>query len=267
MDQQPQVAAVVLAGYSPSEKDLLAEYTRGGPKALIPIAGRPMLAYVVDALQGSRYVKHIVIVGLPPAALPELNGTVDYVPDAGGALANAEAGLQYVLDHWAGLDGVLVATADVPTCTPEMIDDFIKDCSRTDHDLYYVIVERSVMEKRFPGSHRSYVHMREGDFNGGNLFFARPGLTVSSHELLQNLSDARKSALRQARMIGLWTLFKLLIRRLSLPEAERAVSRMVKMRGRVVVSPYAEVGMDVDKPFQYEMLRAEIEARAAAPSP
>ncbi len=262
MDKELRVAAVVLAGYSPDEKDLLAEYTRGGPKALLPIAGRPMLAYAVDALQGSRYIKNVVVVGLP-SRVEGLNGTVEYVPGAGGALANAEAGLQYALDHWSGLDAVLIATADVPTCTPAIIDAFIEECFRTDHDLCYAVIERSVMEKRFPGSRRSYVHLREGDFCGGDFFFIRPNVTVTTRETLRKLTGARKNALRQARMVGFWTLFKLLIGRLTLADAERAVGRLIKMRGRVIVVPYAEMGMDVDKPFQYELVRAEIEARAA----
>ncbi|MBE9470606.1 MAG: hypothetical protein IMY75_00635 [Chloroflexi bacterium] len=64
-------------------------------------------------------------------------------------------------------------------------------------------------------------------------------------------------------MIGLWPLLKLVARRLSLAEAERHGSKALNVRGRGVPFPYAEVGMDVDKPFQLEIVRAELEARAA----
>jgi hypothetical protein len=37
---------------------------------------------------------------------------------------------------------------------------------------------------------------------------------------------------------------------------------VLNIRGRVIPYPYAEVGMDVDKPFQLEIVRAELEARA-----
>ena len=263
MDGQLSVIAVVTAGWSPNKDDPLAEYTRGRSKALIPIAGKPMIAHVVDALAGSRYIQHIIVVALDPAAEVRFPVPVKYVPDAGGILANAEAGLQYALDYYPDLDAVLLSSSDVPTITPAIVDDFIEECFRTDHDLYYSIVERSVMETRFPGSRRSYIHLREGDFAGGDLLLIRPSMTLSQRELWQSLAGARKSALRQARMIGLWPLFKLIIRRLSLAEAERHGSKALNMRGRGVPFPYAEVGMDVDKPFQLEIVRAELEARAA----
>ncbi len=263
MNRQPLIVAVVTAGWSPSEDDPLAKYTQGKPKALIPIAGKPMLAHVVDALAGSRYVQHIIVVALDPTAAVQFPVPVEYVADAGGILANAEAGLQYALDYYPDLDAILLSSSDLPTITPPIVDAFIEECFRTDHDLYYSIVERSVMEARFPGSRRSYVHLREGDFAGGDLFLIRPSITLSQRELWQRLARARKNALRQARMFGLWPLFKLVIRRLSLAEAERRGSKALNVRGRGVPFPYAEVGMDVDKPFQLEIVRAELEARTA----
>jgi len=239
MNEQLSVIAVVTAGWSPSEDDPLAQYTQDKPKALI------------------------VVVALDPAAAVQFPVPVEYVPDAGDILANAEAGLQYALDYYPDLDTILLSSCDVPTITPAIVDNFIEECFRTDHNLYYSIVERSVMEARFPGSRRSYVHLREGDFAGGDLFLIRPSMALSQRELWQNLAGARKNALRQARMIGLWPLFKLIARRLSLAEAERRGSKALNVRGRGVPFPYAEVGMDVDKPFQLEIVRAELEARAA----
>jgi GTP:adenosylcobinamide-phosphate guanylyltransferase len=263
MDKQPSVVAVVTAGWSPSEDDPLAKYTGGKGKALIPIAGKPMIAHVVDALSASRYVRHIIIVALDPSTEVQFPVRVEHVPDAGDILANVEAGLTYAADHYPDLDAVLLSSSDVPTITPAIVDAFIEECLRTDHDLYYSIVERSVMEARFPESRRSYVHLRDGDFAGGDLVLIRPSITLSHRELWQNLAGARKNALHQARMIGLWPFIKLITHRLSLAEAERRASAALNVRGRAIPSPHAEVGMDVDKPFQLEIARAELETRAA----
>lgn len=264
MNGQPSVAAVVTAGWSPKEDDPLTEYTEGKSKALIPIAGKPMIAHVVDALARSRYIERIIVVALDPAAEVQFSMPVEYVPDARGLLANAEAGIQYVADNYPDLDAVLLSSSDVPTITPAIVDAFIEECLHTDHDLYYSIVERSVMEARFPESRRSYVHLREGDFAGGDLLLIRPRMALSQRELWENLAGARKNALQQARMFGLWPLFKLVIRRLSLAEAERRACKALNMRGRAVPFPYAEVGMDVDKPFQLEIARTELEAHTAS---
>jgi len=259
MNGQPSIVAVVTAGWSPKQDDPLAEYTQGKSKALISIAGKPMIAYVVNALAGSRYIQHIVVVALNPAAEVAFSMPVEYVPDAGDILANAEAGIRYAQAHYPDLDAVLLSSSDVPTITPSLVDTFIEECFRTDHDLYYTIVERSVMEGRFPASRRSYVHLREGDFAGGDLVLLRPSLTLSHRELWQNLAGARKSPLRQASMFGLWPFFKLIIRRLSIADAEKRAGKVLNVRGRAIPFPYAEVGMDVDKPFQLEIVRAELE--------
>lgn len=260
---EPSVVAIVTAGWSPKEDDPLAEYTQDKPKALIPIAGKPMIAYVVEAVAESRYVEHIVVVALDLAAEVQFSVPVEYVPDAGDILANAEAGLQYAMDNYPDLDAILLSSSDLPTITSPIVDAFIEECFHTDHDLYYSIVERSVMETRFPESRRSYIHLREGDFAGGDIILVRPSMTFSHQELWHNLAGARKNALRQARMFGLWSFFKLVIRRLSLAEAEERASKVLDVRGRAIPFPYAEVGMDVDKPFQLEIARAELEARAA----
>jgi hypothetical protein len=249
MNGNPSIVAVVTAGQSPDQEDPLAEYTQGMPKALIPIVGRPMIAYVIDALAGSAYIEHIVVVALGPTADAQLPVPVEHVPDAGGILSNTEAGIQHAVTHYDGLDAILLSTSDVPTIT--------------EHDLYYGIVRRSVMEARFPESRRTYVHLRDGDVAGGDVILIRPGLAVNSRDLVRDLSEARKSPLRQARMFGLWPLLKLIARRLSLAEAERRACHMLGVNGRAVPFPYAEVAMDVDKPFQLEIARAELEKRAA----
>ncbi len=118
------------------------------------------------------------------------------------------------------------------------------------------------MERRFPESHRSYAHMIEGDVAGGDVFLVRPSMTLSQRDLWQELAAARKSVLRQARLVGLRIFLKLLFRRLSLDEIVARVSQVLNMRARVIQSPYAEIGMDVDKPFQLEIVRAELETHA-----
>ncbi len=262
MNGVPQIVAIVLAGSSPQESDPLAEHTLGRPKGLLPIAGRPMLAYVVEALAGSRYIQKIIVVGLPPEDRPPLAVPVTYLPAHGDLFSNAEAGINYAVTVHPDLEGVVISSADIPLLTSEIVDRFIEDCLCTDHDVYYGIVERSVMESRFPTSRRSYVHLREGDFAGGDMILVRPGAMLANRDLWRQVADARKSALSQARILGgVWPVLRLLARRMSLAEAEQRASRALNVRGRAVICRDPEVGMDVDKPFQLKIVRAELEER------
>ncbi|MBK9613319.1 hypothetical protein [Candidatus Amarobacter glycogenicus] len=81
------------------------------------------------------------------------------------------------------------------------------------------------------------------------------GRSPSQREPGARALDRRKSAWRQALLMGVGTLLKLAVGRLSLPDAERVATRIFQVRGRAVVAPYAAIGMDVDKPFQYDIVR------------
>jgi hypothetical protein len=48
-----------------------------------------------------------------------------------------------------------------------------------------------------------------------------------------------------------------------LDEAVKKVTARLHMTGRAIVCPYAEIGMDVDKPNQLELMRADLANRVA----
>ena len=256
----PTLPAVVMAGRSSSKTDLLAAYTNGGPKALIPIHGRPMIAYVIDALAASHYINRVVVVGLEDLPGETFTTPIDFLPDSHGLIPNAQAGLRHAATLTPTPSAILFSGSDVPLVTGPIVDAFIEECLRTDHDLYYSVVERSVMEARFPGSSRSYVHLREGEFAGADISMVRPSVVVENQALWQALGEARKSPFKQARLIGLSTAILLLTRRLTLADAQRRVTKVLNLRGRVISFPHAEIGMDVDKPFQLEIVRSELAA-------
>jgi hypothetical protein len=124
--------------------------------------------------------------------------------------------------------------------------------------MFYTIVEKSVMEARFPGSRRTYARIREGAFTGGDLNVVRVNLTETRRDLWQKLIAARKSPLRQAELIGFWPLVKFVTRRFTIADAERLAVQVGGMRGRVIISPYPELAMDVDKPGQLAIIEQEL---------
>jgi hypothetical protein len=71
---------------------------------------------------------------------------------------------------------------------------------------------------------------------------------------------ARKHVLGLARMIGIGVLIRVLAAQvipqvLSVSTLERAVSRMLDAKVATVVSAYPEIGEDVDKPSDLEVVR------------
>jgi hypothetical protein len=92
-------------------------------------------------------------------------------------------------------------------------------------------------------------------------------MTVTGNdELWERIIASRKNALKQAALIGYDTLLLLLLRQITLEGAIRRVTQRVNLTGRALVCPYAEIGMDIDKPHQLELMRADLSQRAAQPA-
>jgi len=255
---------VVTAGGVLQPKDPLYPVNQGGYKAMIEIAGKPMVQWVLDALNASEQIENIVVVGLPPATLLESSKPLYLIEDQGDMLSNIQAGARHLDLIAPDETHALLASADVPALTAEMVDWLISEIHELDQDIYYVVIDRATMESVFPQSKRTYLRLKEVELCGGDLHCFRVKFAAAESPLWKRLIDARKSPLRQASILGYDTLFILLLRQMGLKEAESVVSKRLGLKGRAVLSPFAELGMDVDKPFQLEILR-EYLSRIAAP--
>jgi GTP:adenosylcobinamide-phosphate guanylyltransferase len=254
--------AIVVAGGIPDESDQLYPYTQGKAKALVDIAGKPMVQWVVDALDQAPSVGELVVVGPLPRSNLSCNKPLSLVEDQGSMLRNLKAGVDVLAANHPADTHALIVSSDIPSITPEIVEWRIDAARAADADLDYAVVERSTMEARFPGSNRSYVHLRDLEVCGGDINVARLAL-AQDEDLWTRLIEARKNALRQAALLGFGTLFLVMTRRLTLADAERRVSSQLGLKGKVSRSPYAEVAMDVDKPHQLELLREELGRRSA----
>jgi GTP:adenosylcobinamide-phosphate guanylyltransferase len=242
--------AIVTAGGIPQPGEPLYEYTQGMSKAMLDVAGKPMIQWVLDALSGAKLVERVVIMGLPPETDVSCPKVVSHIPNQGDMIANIRGGVLEVLRINPQADHVLLVSSDIPAITPEMVD--------------WVVNATMQTEKRFPTSHRSYVKLKDVEVCGGDMNVVATRLVTSNDEIWGKLVAARKNALKQAALLGYDTLFLLLFRAITLDAAIEKAAQRLHLTGRAILSPYAEIGMDVDKPHQLEILRADLAQRQAA---
>jgi hypothetical protein len=93
---------------------------------------------------------------------------------------------------------------------------------------------------------------------GGDLNCFSKRAALDPNAIWKDLISLRKSPLKQAALIGLDTLLLLLLRQLTLDQAVNKVCKRLGIAGRAIRVPFAEIGMDVDKPFQFEMVEADL---------
>lgn len=257
--------AVVIAGGTPQPGEYLYEETKGTPKAMLAIAGKPMIQWILAALSNAKTIDRVTVIGLPADCcdLPSSKPLAFY-PNQADMIENIRLGAVKVLEANPQARHFLIVSSDIPGITPEMVDWEVNTAMETDHDAYYNVIKREVMEARYPGSRRSYVHLKDMNVCGGDMNVVRAQTVTANEVLWKKIVDARKSALKQAALLGYDTLLLLFFRLLTLENAVKIASRRLSIKGRAIVCPYAEVGMDVDKPHQLAIMRDDLAKRAQA---
>jgi len=255
--------AIIVAGGIPGPDDPLHPLTQGRPKALLDVEGQPMLQWVVNAVQAASRVEHVFVVWPGPEGSLRLGPRSTFIPDQGGMVANIQVGLQAVQRMNPAATHALLSSGDIPGITPDMVDWRVQTVEASDVDFDYAVVERSVMDRVFPGSRRSFTPLKGSEVCGGDLNGLR--VSVAGNEALWNkLYAARKNILKQASLLGFDLFLLAAFRRLTLEDAARLGSRRLGLKAHVTLCPYAEIGMDVDKPHQLDMVRQHLRSRASA---
>lgn len=236
-----KVDAIVLAGGEGAVIDPTVAI-----KGLVPIAGKPMIEWVVDALRAAETVAEVAVVVPSTHDLGDWTRKVDrlVVSDA-SFIENAIAGAEAFENDRC----VLAATGDLPALTPEAIDDFVRRSLEAAAEFSYPLVRAEDMEAQFPGSQRTYVKVAGGPVTGGNMMVLSAGLVKRNRQIGQRLFDTRKSPVAMARVIGIPFIFKYLTGRLRVEDVERKMEQLLGARCAAIYTGYASIGADVDKPI------------------
>ncbi len=254
--------AIVTAGGTPRPGEPLYIYTKGMPKAMLEICEKPMIQWVLDALSASAFIDNIIIVGLPEDSGIHCKKEMYFIPDHAGLMENLAAGAKKAVEINGKATHALFSSSDIPAVTGEMVDWIINSAGGEDGDVFYNVISRSVMEQKFPHAGRTYIRFKDIELCGADLHVFSLRIFLDDDKgIRKKLADARKSPIKQAALIGLDTIFLYLIRQLTLKRVERNASRQLKISGRAVICPYAEAGMDVDKPGHLEIITAELQKK------
>ncbi len=246
--------AVVMAGGGKQEP--LTEQEGVSNKAFILLNGRPILSYILDALSNSPSIEKIAVVG-PERELAELQQqgySFVLVKETGGMLDN----LGNVLKEVDQERLCLIVTGDIPLITEEVVEGYLHKCSPYEGDFYYPILTKESCESRFPETKRTYVKLREGSFTGGNVGLLSPGWFTRNRHRLEMFIAYRKKPLKLLRIMPPSIIIKFLFKRLSVSDLEQTLSKIMALRAKAVPCDYVEIGTDVDKISDLEVVRRSL---------
>jgi molybdopterin-guanine dinucleotide biosynthesis protein A len=252
---------VVTAGGIPQPGEPLYPYTLGKPKALLDICGKPMVQWVLDAISEAKKVEHVILIGLNDESGLSCSKPMEFLPNQVGMIENLMSGIRKVVEVNPSASQVLLVSSDIPAITAEMVDWEVETASQTEVDLCYNVARRETIEARYPGSRRTYLKLKDMEVCGGDMNVVHTSLINRDTSQWQKLVATRKNPIRQAAVLGFDTLFLVLLHAVTLEQAVKKATARLQLTGRAIVSPYAELAMDVDKPRQLELMRADLAGR------
>ena len=260
-------AVVLAAGRGPD--DPMARAYGVSHKAGLMLAGKPMLARVVETLRQCAGIAAITVVLEDETLLNDIlgsdRGDVRFVPAAASAPASAIRAIGRV-----GYPA-LITTGDHPLLTPAMVAFVLDHAERNEADAGVGLATAEVISERWPETRRTYFAMGTDRVSGCNLFAICNPRGLRLLERWQYLESVRKRPWRLVAAFGVKPLWLFLTGQLNLARAFTLVSQRLGLSVRPILLPYAEAAMDVDKPSDKELAEQILRARATtapeAPAP
>jgi len=240
---------VVLAGGRPRQGEGLWAETQGRPKAMLDVGGRPMIAWVLDALQGSRHIDRIIVVGLDEPL--DSSSRAEFYPDEGDIVPNLYAGIARLSVNRPAA----YCWSDIPLATSAMIDRYIEATADRELDVNAGLVPRAMLQERYPGARDLWLRLAEGDFVAADFGLFHPQHADRLRPQLEILAPKRKNAVRQAFHVGLPVLLRYVTRTLSIPKLAHHLERRFALRCSVRIVEDPELGLDIDGPENLALCR------------
>jgi CTP:molybdopterin cytidylyltransferase MocA len=259
--------AVVLAGDRRPD-DPLVVASGQGCKALLPIAGRPMLLWVLDALAEAPSVAAVQLSGPPSASLAAslqlqaltASGAVGWHAPEDSPSLSARAAMRELPANRP----VLLTTADHPLLRAAYVEHFCAAARASGADVAVGVAPYTAVRELFPEMRKTLLRFRDGDYCGCNLFafLTERGRAIAG--LWREVESARKTPWRVISLIGWGAVLRYRLGWLSLDDAMRLLSRRAGLEVIAVRLPFGEAAVDVDSPADHAQVELRLRGREQA---
>lgn len=250
--------AVLLAG-SRLGSDPFAEQFGTDLKALIPIAGEPMVRWPLRALLESTHVGRIIVLTQSPERIAAalLSDLRIEVRKSQGTIAET---IEMLILKGPAQFPILVTTADHALLDEGMLAEFMAEAKGA--DLAIGVVERKSLLSRLPQTKRTWLAFRGGSYSGANLFALGSIKALAAIEQWRSVEQDRKKGWRVLAALGPTLLLGALLRLRTLDQSVTSIGRRFGMDARAVVLSNPLAAVDVDKPVDHTIVEAILAGRA-----
>lgn len=252
------ITALVLAGSRP-EGEPFAAALGAKTKALIKVAGEPMILRPVRSLLASREVGDVVVLAQQPEVL---SGVLPDDPRLSlrrslGTIADT---LSVVCNDPETRFPILVTTADHALLTPAMVAEFAAKAMGA--DIAVAFVERSRLLDRFPDAQRTWLAFGGGRYSGANLFLLGSPAAERAIAQWRSVERDRKRGLRVLAALGPALFMGAVLKLRTLHQTAGSLGRKLGISVRAVEMSDPLAAIDVDKPSDHVLVEQILQGRA-----
>lgn len=244
------VQTLVLAGQREGVVDSLCEAFDVNYKVQTPIAGKPMLSWVKEALSAAELSEPYFISGFPEAG----SAWTDMGSGAGPA-DSALIALEIVDKP------CLMTTGDHPLLTAKMVRTFLSEAIESGADFCVGFASEPTIQGEYPNTKRTYLRFSDIAVSGCNLFYIANKNGLKALEFWKEAQHLRKNPLKLARKIGIGLGVRYAAGKLSLDGAFDEANRKIGIVAKPILLPFAEAAIDVDKPSDHTLVEEILEMR------
>jgi len=179
-------------------------------KALLDVAGKPIIRHIVEVLIACEDIDRIVVVGPKERFAEALDGLeVDIVEQKRSLAENGWEGFLHTLPEYRQTgqltpdmisayrdNHVLFLSGDIPLISVREIEEFISQCDMSSYDYIAGSTSEEILalfgpRKGRPGIKMATFHTWEGNFRQNNLHMARPFVLIESIDLVLKAYEYR----------------------------------------------------------------------------
>lgn len=233
--RRPIATALLLAGRRGGTLDPLASDAGVSHKCLVPVAGKPMILHVIEALAASPEIGAIrvsiddgaILDGLPPVAALRSAGRLTVIearPNLVDSILAAAGGARFPL---------LVTTADNVLLTPRSIAEFVAGARARHADAAVAFARREAVLAAHPDGQRRFYRFSDESYSNCNSYWLGNSGALAAAETFRSGGQFAKHPLR---IVGAFGLINLIRFRFGIGTLEKAFARFSR-RFRLTIKP------------------------------
>jgi CTP:molybdopterin cytidylyltransferase MocA len=257
---------LILAGKRDGKLDPMAAEAGVSHKCRVPICGKALLQWVLEAAIPAFPDGRILISIHDPAVIADLPAVIELEKVGRLTICQAQAGIVESVEYATAQAGnsawpLVITTADNVLVTPELMRDMHKEALAGEGDAVIVLSTREAIQAAHPEGQRRFYEFSDAAISNCNLFWLRNANALKAAEAFRQGGQFIKTKGRIAKAFGVHNLIRFRLGWFKLDSAFRAMSRRFGVRVLPYMAEDGAYAVDVDNPRTYAIAEVLLKQR------